>query len=178
MSHTLTVAGGFWDFTSDLSLKDMAYTTQGLGAHTDTTYLTDPAGLQMFHLLSHTHGTGGDSLLVDGFAAAERLFREDPDSYRVLKRTFTGAHASGNEDVCVQPVRPFTTFTHHPVTQELYQVRWNNEDRKAKADCTHEMVTKWYYAARKWNEIIQRKSMERWFQLRPGRPMSTSHLTR
>lgn len=46
--------GGFWDFTSDLAHGDTAYTDLALQAHTDTTYFSDPAGLQMFHLLSHT----------------------------------------------------------------------------------------------------------------------------
>ncbi|SPC67398.1 related to trimethyllysine hydroxylase [Ustilago sp. UG-2017b] len=46
--------GAFWDFTSDLAHGDTAYTDLALQAHTDTTYFTDPAGLQMFHLLSHT----------------------------------------------------------------------------------------------------------------------------
>ena len=43
-------SGGFWDFTSDLSRKDTAYTTLALGVHTDTTYFSNPAGLQLFHL--------------------------------------------------------------------------------------------------------------------------------
>jgi hypothetical protein len=36
------VAGGFYDFTSDLSSKDTAYTSESLEPHTDTTYFTDP----------------------------------------------------------------------------------------------------------------------------------------
>ena len=35
-------AGGFYDFTSDLSSKDTAYTSESLEPHTDTTYFTDP----------------------------------------------------------------------------------------------------------------------------------------
>ncbi|CAO3566319.1 unnamed protein product [Mortierella alpina] len=38
--------GGFWDFTSDLGHGDTAYTDIALGVHTDTTYFTDPVGLQ------------------------------------------------------------------------------------------------------------------------------------
>ncbi|EEH44311.2 trimethyllysine dioxygenase [Paracoccidioides brasiliensis Pb18] len=163
--------GGFWDFTSDLSLKDMAYTAEGLGAHTDTTYFTDPAGLQMFHMLSHTDGSGGESLLVDGFEAAKTLYKEDPEAYRVLTEQCISGHASGNEDVCMQPARPFPVLNHHPVTGELYQVRWNNEDRSPLVDAPPEQINKWYIAARKWNEIIMRKDMERWFQLHPGSPM-------
>jgi len=30
--------GGFWDFTADLKMGDMAYTNEGLPAHTDNTY--------------------------------------------------------------------------------------------------------------------------------------------
>lgn len=36
------VKGGFYDFTSDLSSKDTAYTSESLEPHTDTTYFTDP----------------------------------------------------------------------------------------------------------------------------------------
>jgi len=40
--------GGFWDFTSDLKHSDTAYTPLPLGAHTDTTYYGQSAGLQLF----------------------------------------------------------------------------------------------------------------------------------
>ncbi|PGH23316.1 trimethyllysine dioxygenase [Polytolypa hystricis UAMH7299] len=163
--------GGFWDFTSDLSMKDMAYTTQELGAHTDTTYFTEPAGLQMFHVLSHTGGSGGASLLVDGFAAAQTLYREDPDAYNSLKTVLVNAHASGNEDVCIQPAAPFPILSHHPVTKELCRVQWNIEDRAARMDVDAATLVKWYDAARKFNEVLKRESMERWFQLKPGSPM-------
>jgi trimethyllysine dioxygenase len=43
-----------------------------LPAHTDTTYFSEPVGLQFFHLLEH-RGTGGKSLYVDGFNAALKL---------------------------------------------------------------------------------------------------------
>jgi Taurine catabolism dioxygenase TauD, TfdA family len=40
--------GGFWDFTNDLQHSDTAYTSLALPAHTDTTYYTQSAGLQLF----------------------------------------------------------------------------------------------------------------------------------
>jgi len=163
--------GGFWDFTSDLKMKDTAYTSYGLGAHTDTTYFTDPAGLQMFHMLSHTGGDGGASLLVDGFEAAQVLYSEDPESYEVLSTHLVNSHASGNEDVCIQPSCPFPILNHHPVTKELYQIRWNNDDRTARSDSTPNLINQWYIAARKWSEILKRKEMERWIQLEPGTPL-------
>ena len=52
--------GGFWDFTSDLSHSDTAYTPLPLPAHTDTTYYSQSAGLQLFvlaHLTSPNYST-------------------------------------------------------------------------------------------------------------------------
>lgn len=42
-----TLYGHTWTFTSDLAKADTAYTTLGLGAHNDSTYLSLPTGLQV-----------------------------------------------------------------------------------------------------------------------------------
>lgn len=141
------ISGGFYDFTADLASKDTAYTSIALDAHTDTTYFSDPAGLQMFHLLSHTDGKGGASLLVDGFKAANILREEDPDAYRTLSSVNIYAHASGNEGVSIQPYRPFPVLLHDASGRNLIQVRWNTSDR-AKIDLPVEEVDIWYDAAR------------------------------
>lgn len=125
---------------------DTAYTTLSLEAHTDTTYFSDPAGLQMFHMLSHTGGSGGESLLVDGFAAAAQLYDEDKEAYRILSTVPIWAHASGNEDVSIQPYTCFPVLLHDPVMGHLVQVRWNNSDR-AGIVADDEMVDLWYDAA-------------------------------
>src|SRR5271156_2031998 len=96
-------AGGFYDFTSDLTMKDTAYTSLALPAHTDNAYFTDPSGLQMFHLLSHTSGTGGSSLLVDGFHCAQLLEKADRRAYEVLSKFPIRWHASGNEGIIITP---------------------------------------------------------------------------
>lgn len=165
--------GGFWHFTADLAAKDSAYTSLALGAHTDTTYFTDPAGLQTFHLLSHTQGAGGASLLVDGFNAAAILQREDPDAYGTLCRVKVRGHASGNEHV------KFLTEEAYPVLvtadgdgKKVRQVRWNNDDRASMEVGDPDEVKRWYDAARKWVSILRRPELEYWEQLRPGRPLS------
>jgi trimethyllysine dioxygenase len=164
--------GGFWDFTSDLSKKDTAYTTLALGAHTDTTYFSDPAGLQMFHLLEHSDGSGGQSILVDGFRAAKILREEDPQAYKILSKVRIPAHSSGNIDTSIQPYAPFPVLNHHPVNGELIQIRWNNDDR-ATMDRWEDLddVEQFYDAARAWNNILKRKESEYWEQLKPGRAL-------
>ena len=128
----------------------------------------------MLHLLSHTDGEGGASLLVDAFEAARVLHQEDIEAYKALAMPALTSHASGNEDVCIQPAVPFPVLYHHPVTGNLLQVRWNNDDRAARMHMAADLVPEWYRAANKWNEILKRKSMEQWFQLEPGTPMSES----
>ncbi|KAL7276939.1 hypothetical protein RUND412_000031 [Rhizina undulata] len=163
--------GAFWDFTSDLSKKDTAYTTLALGVHTDTTYFSEPTGLQLFHLLEHS-GAGGQTTLVDGFRAAKILREQEPNAYRMLSETRIPAHSSGNDGVSIQPYAPFPVFNHHPVNGELFQVRWNNDDR-ATMDRWNDAdeVERFYDAGRAWNEILRRPENEYREQLVPGRAL-------
>lgn len=176
----LTHYGGFYDFTPNLAMADTAYTNIALPAHTDTTYFSDPAGLQSFHLLSHQDApgvaddaaTGGKSLLVDGFNAARILKKEDPGAYDILSKVRLPWHASGNEGITIAPDQRYPVLEHDEETGELYRVRWNNDDRGVVPfDETHS-PSEWYDAARKWDAILRRKDVECWVQLEPGKPLS------
>ncbi len=146
-SHSAeTFSGAFYDFTADLSSKDTAYTSESLEPHTDNTYFTEPTGLQALHLLSHTEGSGGESSLVDGFGAAEKLFETDPDAYGTLSIARVHAHASGNEGISIQPSYGVPVLSHDPIRGYLTQVRWNNADRAGVETSMAEMEN-WYDAA-------------------------------
>ncbi|KAF2016251.1 Trimethyllysine dioxygenase [Aaosphaeria arxii CBS 175.79] len=160
--------GGFYDFTADLASADTAYTNIALEAHTDNTYFSDPAGLQAFHLISHTDGEGGASLLVDGFKAAADLQKQDPKAYDILSDVNVYAHASGNDGISIQPYRGFPVLEHDPATGRLLRVRWNSSDR-AGIELPIERVEEWYDAARKFNDLLKLKENEYWEQLVPGR---------
>ena len=164
--------GGFFDFTADMAKKDTAYTDLPLGVHTDTTYFSDPVGLQILHLLEHK-GDGGQTILVDGFKAARILRDEYPESYRILSNVRIPSHASGNEDVSIQPYSPFPVLNHHPVDGELVQIRWNNDDRGTMDNWGDtDEVERFYEAIRHWAEILRRRDVEYREQLVPGRPVS------
>jgi len=159
--------GGFYDFTADLASKDTAYTNIALPAHTDTTYFSDPIGLQAFHLLSHTNGDGGASLLVDGFKAAARLHAQDPTAYGILATYKVYAHASGNDGISIQPYTGFPVLEHHKYGGCILRVRWNSSDR-ASIGVPLDKTEKWYDAARQFNEILKEQESEYWEQLKPG----------
>jgi trimethyllysine dioxygenase len=143
--------GGFWDFTADLAHGDTAYTNLALKAHTDSTYFvrqfaghihllmfiayhpwqTDPCGLQIFHLLSHTEGSGGESLLVDGFRAAAKLGHENKKHLETLSRTLVPTHAVGDSDYhyIIPERRGNAIVTMDPNRNEAVRISYNNDDR-------------------------------------------------
>ncbi|PAV16092.1 Trimethyllysine dioxygenase [Pyrrhoderma noxium] len=166
-----TQYGSFWDFTSDLAKGDTAYTTLALGAHTDTTYFTDPCGLQLFHLLEHSNGHGGETLLVDGFYAASLLKELHPDAYEVLTRVRVPTHAAGEPGELFMP----NPSVGYPILNldprdgdRLVQVRYNNDDRSAMKGVSVEDLDKWYEALRLWDNILRSSDSEFWVQLSPG----------
>ncbi|KAF5660439.1 trimethyllysine dioxygenase [Fusarium heterosporum] len=164
--------GGFYDFIPDLAMADTAYTNLALPAHTDTTYFTEPAGLQAFHCLSHeappdadpSEPLGGESLLVDGFNCARILKDKHPAAYQVLQNTKIPWHASGNDGIAIAPHRSYPVIEKYH--SQPFRIRWNNDDRGVVSVFDAEA---WYDAARKWNEIVRHKSNEYWFKLNPGR---------
>ncbi|KAM3077327.1 hypothetical protein ACMFMG_006677 [Clarireedia jacksonii] len=157
--------GGFYDFTSDLTMKDTAYTNEAIGPHTDTTYFTDPAGLQMFHLLSHEDGTGGETLLVDGFGAVHNLPKKD---YDVLARYNISWHASGNDGINIIPSRNFPVITNSGPMFPPLQIRWNNADRRAVEPSIFEP---WVRSAKAFSKIVNSPENQYWVKLQPGRAL-------
>jgi len=106
---------------------------------------TDPAGLQLFHLLSHTGGTGGTTLLVDGFYVASILKELYPEYYSILSRVPVPAHAAGEASSIYRPSPPsgYPILGLDPHTNELVQVRWNNDDRSVMNYLEPDLVEKW-----------------------------------
>ena len=175
--------GKFWDFTADLARGDTAYTNIALPAHTDNTYFvravssafgillisactqTDPCGVQLFHLLEHTDGTGGATLLVDGFYVASILRDLHPQAYSLLSTVSIAAHAAGDPGVLYRAAHP---LLEHDAAGDIKAVRWNNDDRSALRGMPYSDVPRLYEAMRTWNELITSQDSEYWVQLSPG----------
>lgn len=114
--------GSFWDFTSNMAHGDTAYTNLAIGGHTDTTYFTDPIGLQLFHLLEHD-GKGGETLLVDGFYLAKRLKELYPEHFQTLTKLRIPTHCAGDEGILITPTpRGYPIIQLDPITNEPFQV--------------------------------------------------------
>jgi gamma-butyrobetaine dioxygenase len=64
---------------------NLAFSDRALGPHTDNPYRDPAPTLQLLHCLASSLD-GGETILVDGFAAADQLRSESPGSYGHLAR--------------------------------------------------------------------------------------------
>jgi hypothetical protein len=86
VSHPMpTIYGEVFDVKCTSTPINMAYTSLPLELHQDLIYYESAPGLQILHCLRFDEGVqGGESALLDGFAAAERLRQLDPQSFNAL----------------------------------------------------------------------------------------------
>ena len=81
-----TIFGDIWTLSPDVQDHlDSAYTTVEIEVHTDCTYTHDAPGLMVF-AQQERGGDGGDSVLVDGFAAARDFAARQPEAADLLTR--------------------------------------------------------------------------------------------
>uniref|UniRef100_A0A4W3HG57 Trimethyllysine dioxygenase, mitochondrial n=2 Tax=Callorhinchus milii TaxID=7868 RepID=A0A4W3HG57_CALMI len=164
-----SIYGRMWDFTSDFSRGDTAYTKVALDRHVDTTYFQEPCGVQLFHCLRHD-GTGGRTLLVDGFNAAENIRKENPDHFDVLTKVpikheyIENVADYHNHMIGVGPV-----LNIYPWNNELYMIRYNNYDRAVINTVPYDVVHQWYVAHRALTTELRKPENEIWVKLKPGK---------
>ncbi len=158
-----SIFGGLWDFKADLAHSDTAYSTAGIGPHTDSTYSFDAPGLQMLHCLAFD-GQGGLSVFADGFKVADVMRKEDPDLFDVLTRVkVTGRYIEPG--VNLQASRPVIILDDDG---KYRQISFNNFDRAAFLLEEEEMKL-FYKAIRRFNELVNDPKMQVTFQLQEGK---------
>ncbi|MFC0431903.1 TauD/TfdA family dioxygenase [Kutzneria buriramensis] len=78
--------GRLFDVRVVSSPNNLAFTSRPIAPHTDNPYRDPVPTLQLLHCLENA-AVGGETTLVDGFAAAARLRLLDPAAFEVLTRT-------------------------------------------------------------------------------------------
>lgn len=63
--------------------ENLAFTSVKLNAHTDAPNRSNVPGLQFLHCIEFD-ARGGESILIDGYMAANRLEEQDPEAYAIL----------------------------------------------------------------------------------------------
>lgn len=78
--------GRVFDVRTGTNLTLGSNTGKYLGPHTDESYRHCAPGITLFHCLAASLDDGGETILVDGFKAAEVLKESDPASFDILCR--------------------------------------------------------------------------------------------
>jgi gamma-butyrobetaine dioxygenase len=156
--------GRWFDVRTEVKPSNLAYTGLGLQAHTDNPYRDPVPTMQILYCLENS-ADGGDSLVVDGFAAATRLRAEAPGMFDLLSRYCARFEYRGTADVCLQSRKPMIELA---PDGELIGIRFNNRSTAPIVDVPYDHMPGYYAAYRRFAEIIDDPSMAVRFKLSPG----------
>jgi gamma-butyrobetaine hydroxylase len=155
--------GRLFDVVSVEEPRNLAFTALALGNHTDNPYRDPVPQLQLLHCLG-TAGEGGESVVVDGFAAAERLRREAPDAFAVLTRTNVNFRYVETGEVDLRNAAPLIELD---VAGALRAVRYNNRSI-GPLDLDADAVAEFYVAYRRFARLLHDPALTVGFRLLPG----------
>jgi gamma-butyrobetaine dioxygenase len=156
--------GRWFEVRAEVNPSNLAYTNLGLQAHTDNPYRDPVPTLQLLACLENTV-EGGDSVVVDGFKAAEILRDETPEGFDLLARRCARFEYAGSKDVRLRSKRPMIELG---PDGELIAVRFNNRSAAPLTDVPYEEMGAFYAAYRRLAEIVEDPANEVTFKLAPG----------
>ncbi|WP_045876426.1 TauD/TfdA family dioxygenase [Pseudofrankia sp. DC12] len=158
----VTNYGELFDVRVEPDPEHLAYTGLALAPHTDNPYRDPVPTVQLLHCL-RAAGEGGDTTLVDGFAAADRLRETDRDAFDTLTQVWLPFSYDGPTSVlaCRAPV--ISVDDEGAVTQ----VRWNDRGLQPP-DVTAEKVGAVYRALAAFGDILDAPELAVSLRLTPG----------
>ncbi len=162
--------GKLFDVKVTAAAANLAFTARAIGPHTDNPYRDPVPSVQLLHCLTSA-ADGGDSALLDGFAAAARLREIDPAAFEVLTKTpVTFSYVDAATEL--RATLPMIGLT---ATGRIRQVRFNNrsllplapsrgQDRQSFA----RHAENFYRAYRAFAEVLAAPDLTIAFKLSPG----------
>jgi gamma-butyrobetaine dioxygenase len=154
--------GRLFDVRSEVAPTNLAYTGLGLQVHTDNPYRDPVPGLQLLHCLANS-ADGGDSIVVDGFAAALRLRARDPEAFARLARWPVEFRYTVADTVLVAQA-PMLGLA---ADGELVEIRFNNRSLGTPWLPESE-IEPWYAAYRMLAQELESPEFQVTFKLAPG----------
>jgi gamma-butyrobetaine dioxygenase len=156
--------GRWFEVRTEIDPTNLAYTGLGLQAHTDNPYRDPVPTLQVLYCLENST-EGGDSMVVDGFRAAERLRADDRRGFDLLTRHCARFEYAGSKGVRLAARRPMIELA---PDGELICIRFNNRSAAPVTDVPYDDMADYYAAYRRLGEIIDDPAMAVSFKLEPG----------
>lgn len=156
--------GRFFEVRTEVNPTNLAYTGLGLQAHTDNPYRDPVPSLQILYCLENS-AEGGDSIVVDGFRAAERLREVNPEGFALLAGYPARFEYKGSDGVCLRSRRPMIELS---PDGQLTGIRFNNRSSAPFVDIPFEHMEAYYAAYRQLGAFIDDPAMGVAFKLEPG----------
>jgi gamma-butyrobetaine dioxygenase len=141
---------------------NLAFTSRAIPPHTDNPYRDPIPTLQLLHCLRDA-SLGGDTGLVDGFAAAAALRREDPASFAVLTTTLW-PFGYTDKETDLRATAPLIALT---PDGRITAVRLNNRSM-GPLRLPYEEAEAAYAAYRAWAALLARPEFLLTMGLAPG----------
>ena len=138
-----------------------------------------PIGLQALHCLHHS-GTGGKSILVDGFKLAEEIRKNNPEHFEILTSIPFTYHYSNSEHKYLNATQSIVL---DPTTGEVIRLHFNNSRRLPLSSSDFKSllqlplsttsgsvspIKKMYAALQTFIGTTRSESLQYRFQLEPG----------
>ena len=154
--------GRLFDVRIEPRPGNLAYTSRRILPHTDNPYRDPVPTVQLLHCL-RAADDGGDTGLVDGFAAARELRATDRETFDLIAGTPVpfGYQDKGTELRASQPLIELSP------RGRIRAVRFNNRSMRPLR-LPYAQVTAFYAAYRRWAELLARPERQLNLRLGPG----------
>jgi gamma-butyrobetaine dioxygenase len=155
--------GRLFDVRVELSPGNLAYTSRAIRPHTDNPYRDPVPTVQLLHCLRAADQSGGETGLVDGFAAARDLRAGGREAFDVLTGTAVpfGYRDNGTELRASQPLIQLSP------RGRIRGVRFNNRSARPLR-LPYAEVTAFYAAYRRWAALLAQPERQLNLRLAPG----------
>jgi gamma-butyrobetaine dioxygenase len=154
--------GRLFDVRVESAPGNLAFTSGAIRPHTDNPYRDPAPTVQLLHCL-RAAGEGGDTGLVDGFAAAADFRAADPESFGTLARTPVSFGYVDRET----ELRASLPLIQLSPSGRVRGVRFNNRSMRPLRRPYAE-VTAFYAAYRRWAELLAQPGRQLTVRLAPG----------
>lgn len=155
--------GRLFDVVAVEKPQNLAFSALSLGNHTDNPYRDPVPQMQLLHCLEAA-SEGGESVVVDGFAAADRLRREAPDAFALLTRRAVPFRYVEAGKVDLRAKAPLIELD---ADGDVAAVRYNNRSI-APFDLDPDEVEAFYDAYRRFGRLLHDPELTVGFRLAPG----------
>jgi gamma-butyrobetaine dioxygenase len=151
--------GRLFDVRVEPAPGNLAFTSRAIRPHTDNPYRDPAPTVQLLHCL-RAAGQGGDTGLVDGFAAAADFRAADAESFGTLARTPVSFGYVDKET----DLRASLPLIQLSPSGRVRGVRFNNRSMRQP----YAEVTAFYAAYRRWAGLLAQPGRQLTVQLAPG----------